>query len=181
MKDKLKQLIERTILSWEEDNIYAISLYVNDDEDNPCKPTVILGYNTEEEYKDNLQYTDELEARWNYAFWVQNEELFFGIDDTAEDVKRWVLDNGFKYYECTKKIPKKKYESLENITIAFVNMLVEIVKEIHASDLLKNKFGKELPILIHELEYYDVIAEQNIEANGIELVKEFVKFCTQDY
>lgn len=28
-------------------------------------------------------------------------------------------------------------------------------------------------ILIHELEYYDQIAEQNIEANGEDLVKDF--------
>ena len=30
---------------------------------------------------------------------------------------------------------------------------------------------KELPILIHELEYYDQIADQNIEANGDDLVR----------
>lgn len=39
------------------------------------------------------------------------------------------------------------------------------------------KYGKELPILIHELEYYQEIAEQNAEANGNQLVEEFVNFC----
>ena len=36
---------------------------------------------------------------------------------------------------------------------------------------------KELPILIHELEYYDEIAEQNIEANGEDLVSDFTNWC----
>ena len=42
--------------------------------------------------------------------------------------------------------------------------------------MLTKKLGKELPILIHELEYYDEIAEQNIEANGEKLVKDFSKW-----
>lgn len=32
-------------------------------------------------------------------------------------------------------------------------------------------------MLIHELEYYDVIGQQNIRANGMELVQAFVEFC----
>ena len=51
--------------------------------------------------------------------------------------------------------------------------MIDIVKEIHNEKILTAKFGKELPILIHELEYYDQIAEQNIEANSEELVKDF--------
>lgn len=58
-------------------------------------------------------------------------------------------------------------------------MLIDIVRDIHASGLLQDKFGKEIPILIHELEYYDEIVEQNIRANGEELVREFAEFCVQ--
>ncbi len=36
----------------------------------------------------------------------------------------------------------------------------------HASGLLKDKFGREIPILIHEPEYYGKIARQNIERDG---------------
>ena len=56
-------------------------------------------------------------------------------------------------------------------------MLIEIVQEIHADRILSRKYGKELPILIHELEYYDEIVQQNIQANGTELVKKFVEWC----
>ena len=63
------------------------------------------------------------------------------------------------------------------VTNAFVKVLVDIVKELHQSGFIKEKFGKEIPVIIHELEYYEEIANQNIEANGYELVEEFVNFC----
>ena len=59
--------------------------------------------------------------------------------------------------------------------------MIEIVQEIHESGILTDKFGKEIPILIHELEYYEEIADQNIEANGDCLDEEFVKWCTLGY
>ena len=180
MKEKLKKLIEQSILSWTDVDIYVISLLVYDDHDNPCKPTVTLGYNTEQWYRDSIPEADDAqEARWNYAFWIQNEELCYGIDDTASDVKRWVLANGFPYNENDDELEEEEYDRLVGtITKAFVRVLIEIVQQLHTSGIIKNKFGKEIPVLIHELEYYDEIAEQNIEANGEELVKDFVDVCT---
>ena len=96
IKAFMSVLIEDTIASWDEPDIYAISLFMYDDEDNPCKPTVVLGYNTEAEYKRNVRFADSPhEARWNYVFWLQNNELSFGTDDTAKnskavDYKQWL-------------------------------------------------------------------------------------------
>ena len=56
-------------------------------------------------------------------------------------------------------------------------MLIQIVKELHEEKVLTKKFGHELPILIHELEYYEEIAIQNKKANGKYLPKEFIDFC----
>ena len=168
MKEKLLVLIEQAISSWKEEDIYAISLYVCNEEDDPYQPTVTLGYNTEKQIGESLQdASDEQEARWNYAFWIQNQELCWGRDDSAEEVKTWLFRQNLR----------DKDE--DEVTAAFVEMLINIVKDIHASGLLQQKFGKELPILIHELEYYDEIARQNILANGEELVREFTAFCTQ--
>ena len=71
-------------------------------------------------------------------------------------------------------------ESLyEGITEAFLEVLIEVVKELHESGFIKEQFGKEIPVLIHELEYYEEIAEQNLKANPAETVEEFVKFCNE--
>lgn len=179
MKDILKELIISNIEAWTDGDIYAISLFVYDENDNPCKPTVTLGYNTETQVKNEIANAwDEQEARWNYAFWLQNDFLCFGAGETAEAVKQWIDNNHFPYYEDDDEAWNNEdvYDKVEVITKAFVKELICVVKEIHQSGLLTQKYGKEIPILIHELEYYDEIAEQNIEANG-KLVEEFVNFC----
>ena len=165
MKKKILHLIEQKISQWQEEDIYAISLYVYDEEDDPCRPMVVLGYNTERQVqKSTPEASDEQEARWNYAFWLQNEEMCWGQGDTAEDVKEWITEQDL-------------WDSEDEIAPKFIELLVAIVQEIHASGLLKDKFGREIPILIHELEYYEKIARQNIEANGEALDRDFVSFC----
>ena len=167
LKEKLQQLIKQKISEWQEEDIYAISLYVNDENDDPRRPVAVLGYNTESQVQESLpKASDGQEARWNYAFWLQNEELCLGRGDTAKDVRDWIRGQAL-------------WEQEDEITVAFVRLLVMVVKNIQASGFLKDKFGKELPFLIHELEYYDIIATQNIEANGESLVRDFVLFCLQ--
>lgn len=180
MKEQLKRLIISNIEKWTDTDIYAISLFVYDDCDNPCKPTVILGYNTENQIEIEMKRnSDEEEVRWNYAFWIQNNFLCFGTDDSADIVKNWINENNLPYYDDDDSAwsNNETYEETEKITEAFVNELISIVKEIHEQGILAQKFGKEIPIIIHELEYYDEIAEQNVKANGGELVMDFVKFC----
>lgn len=180
MKDQLKGLIISSIEKWTDTDIYAISLYVYDDCDNPCKPTVTLGYNMEKQIEKVLKRASgEVEARWNYAFWLQNDFFCFGIGETADIVKNWINENHLPYYDDDDPAwdNEDAEDETEKITQAFVNELICIVKEIHEQKILTQKFGKEIPIIIHELEYYDEIAEQNIKANGKELVEDFVNFC----
>lgn len=180
MKDYLKELIITNIEKWTDSDIYALSLFVYDICDNPCKPTVTLGYNTNTQVAEMLkQASCEKEARWNYAFWIQNNFFCFGNNDTSEVVKNWLAENRFPYYDDDDSAwnTDEAYEETEKITKAFISVLVSTVKEIHEQKILTTKYGKELPIIIHELEYYDEIAEQNIEANGNKLVEGFIDFC----
>lgn len=181
MKAVLTDKIKECIQGWDKSGIYAVSLFVYDNDDNPCEPTVTLGYNTEECFRTSLEYaSDEQEAKWNYAFWLQNEEMVFGVDETQPLVREWLEQSGFTYYSYDEMFKNEPDEaSYEGITYAFVQVLVDTVKELHASDFVKEQFGREIPLLIHELEYYDQIAEQNIEANGAELVKDFARFCKE--
>ena len=91
IKEQIKKMIIDSIENWTDEDIYAVSLYVYDYNDNPCKPTVTLGYNTESQVKSEKKNAyDEDEARWNYAFWIQNQEFIFGENETANTVKEWV-------------------------------------------------------------------------------------------
>lgn len=180
MKEILKKLIISNIEKWTDKDIYAISLFVYDENDNPCKPTVTLGYNTEMQVKEETpNASGEQEARWNYAFWLQNEFFCFGIDETAKDVKNWLENNQLPYYDDDDAVwdDYETYDNMAVITKMFIEELIDVVKGIHQSGFLTKKFGKELPIIIHELEYYDEIAKQNIAANGENLSADFVDFC----
>lgn len=183
MKDYMMSEIKKCITSWDKTDIYAISLYVHDREDNPCQPTVVLGYNTNEQYKEQIaNASSELEAKWNYAFWLQNSEMYFGIGETQYIVRKWLSENGFTYISTEKMFSKNSkvdFVALEKITDAFVNVLIDVVKELHESEFIVKEFGAEIPVLIHELEYYDQIARQNLKANPVNVVEEFVQFCNE--
>ena len=106
-------------------------------------------------------------------------QLCFGTGETAQDVKDWLTNNQLPHYEDDEISwnDDATYDKVKIVTKLFVAELIEIVKEIHQSGVLTEKFKKELPIIIHELEYYDEIAEQNIEANGRILLADFIDFC----
>ncbi len=164
IKEKIQGLMAQKISEWQEDDIYAISLYVFNEEDDPCRPVAVFGYNTERQVQKSItEAADEQEARWNYAFWLQNHEMCLGRDETAEDIRKWITE--------------LEWEGEDAIKFKFVNLLVAVVQGIHASGLLKEKFGREILVLIHELEYHEKISQQNIEANGEALDRDFVSFC----
>ena len=169
MKEKLQALIEKKILEWQGEGIYetiyALSLYVYNEEDDPGRPVAVLGYNTGEQAERSASLaSDQQEARWNYAFWLQNEELCWGRGDTAGEVRRWIAGLGTEAGE-------------EEIAGAFRELLIQVVKDLHATGLLKNHARTELPILIHGLEYDRETARQNLEANGETLDRDFLAFC----
>ena len=153
-----------------------------DKEDNPCEQTVTLGYNTESHYSSAISVASSpLEARWNYVFWLQSQELVFGDNETSELVKRWILALDLPYYLLYEipnaVLPDTVYdEAFEKITREFLRVLIAVVKELHATGFVESTFSKPLPLIIHELEYYDEIVEQNIEANGRPLVQGLIDF-----
>src|SRR2546430_2657650 len=74
----------------ERPDIYVVSLFVYDEDDDPRRPTVTVGYNTDSDVARSADpadafFTDEHEARWNYAFWRQNQLAL--ICDTEADAE----------------------------------------------------------------------------------------------
>ena len=184
-KNKMKELSKHIEENWlnslklidvnTEEEIYAFSFFVYDDEDDPRRPTVTIGYNTNSNFQNQInRASNEAEAKWNYAFWLQNSILEIGHEEDESGkllVSNWISELGLNY---TDQEGEEDYDSCEKkgeqITEQFTKLLTEIVKNSHISGLT------EKPIIIHELEYYDKIKIQNIEANGLERVKEFTKW-----
>jgi hypothetical protein len=62
------------------------------------------------------------------------------------------------------------------MTREFVQMTVEVVQGLHRTGEVARLFGRPVPLLIHKLEYYDQIAQQNESANPRGLVDDFSRW-----
>lgn len=162
------------------DGIYVVSLFVYDEQDDPRLPTVTVGFNTESDVAASGDFSsDDEEARWSYAFYRQNQLAL--ICDSTHDPsgaalrEAWAKANGY-WYELGENEKGSFNERGTPLTHAFVGILVDVVRRFHEGDIVRN-FGKPIPVLIHELEYYVEIADQNLAANPAGLVDDFARFC----
>jgi hypothetical protein len=172
----------------ERPEIYVVSLFVYDEDDDPRRPTVTVGFNTESDVARSSDpseawSTDAHEARWNYAFWRQNQLAL--VCDTAADPtgaelrEAWARESEL-WYDLADGEDGVFDERGEPLTKAFVGLLVDVVRRLQAGEVARI-FDRPLPVLIHELEYYDEIATQNLAANPAGVVPDdFVRFCSGD-
>lgn len=167
----------RQITPEQASDIYVVSLFVYDEEDNPAYPTVTVGFNTETQVRaETPSAWDEAEARWNYAFWLQNDLGILG--EAPRDAQGAALRNAW-----VQEIEPAAAALMDEdgpfpdddlvVTDEFVEILVRTVQSLHADGVVEEIFGRPIPVLIHELEYYDEIVEQNRRANPDGLVEDF--------
>lgn len=182
-------------------DLYVISLWLEDQEDDPRRPVVRVGYNTERkvvastpsattprkpEPSDAFTFdfratdiaSDAAEARWNFAFWLQNC-LVPIFDETADAdgqrlLERWAKEAGLWYSDEDEAHDLNAAVARgQRLTNTLVNVLVDVVRDLHRGGELARSLGRPVPVLIHELEYYEEIARQNEAANPPELVWDF--------
>lgn len=171
----------RAIPTVEAPGIYAVSFFVYDDGDDPRRPTLTVGYNTETQVRTCLaRASDESEARWNYAFWLQNKLAIVGREKRdpagAELRERWIREAGL-WFEIEGS-PFRAAETTKGkaITSTFVGWCVALGRELHDSGVIMSVFGRTIPIIVHELEYYEAIAVQTAAANPPGLTEDFAEF-----
>ncbi len=171
-----------SIPTTERGDIYAVSLLVYDEEDDPRKPTVTVGFNTEDDVRNARELaSDADEARWNYAFWQQNELAIIcesNEDPTGAQLReRWARDSGL-WYDLAQGEHASFNARGEPLTTGFIQLLIEVVQRLHRDAEIERIFGRSIPVLIHELEYYEEIASQNLLANPSGVVPEgFLNWC----
>lgn len=86
----------------------------------------------------------------------------------------WVRDLPFYYTdEESEEDEEKTSEAGWQIWDQFQNNIVVVAQQLHANGVIKEKFGKEIPIIIHELEYYDLPLNLTKQGNPEGLVNEF--------
>ncbi len=158
----------RELRKWKDSDVYAISFFIDFDIDEQSQILLHFGYNTESQYKKELcNDIDNETIRWNYNFWLQNETFCFGEDGhTNRIITEWIKQQKIRDFEAVEM---------------FVDNVVYAVNEIHKSRVITEHFGKEIPIIIHTRNYYEDIANINLQANGDFLDKAFVEYCYRDF
>lgn len=178
LENALYDKVKDEMLKWNEEDIYAISFFVNSNEAyeyNGFENVTMweISYNTE----DDCDGVDELdEERWNYAFWRQDTETIIdvfepnkytdalfewyaqqGITNVGEENEDEMYDENYSYIG---KGPAGHYELLQ--------LASSIARRLHEDGTIKEHFGKDIPIIVHGLEYawYDIEATKKANPQG---------------
>lgn len=182
-QNHLRTLAERAISSVpaaEAEDIYVISFFIDNERDDPRQPTLTIGYNTEAQFRRTIaDASDEAEARWNYAFWLQNELTVIGDltrdPDGAAARHQWISELGLWYDEPTR--PEDWITTVGPtaalIEASFNQACVQLARDLHNDGVIKSAIGKPVPVVLHELEYYEGIARRTEAANPPGLPDDF--------
>jgi hypothetical protein len=151
-------------------DVYAISFLIGHEANDPRKPVITIGYNTESQVKRVLEHAAEChagpaEARWNYAWWLQNDLAAIG-DSTrdpegAAHITQWINST-----------PEFR-ENPERITSRLVRNFVRFAHSLQEVGLIERAIGHQAPVLIHELDYSEQTARQTEAANPPGLADDF--------
>jgi hypothetical protein len=178
-------------------DVYVVSLYVEDRTNrDPRSPQVEIGFNTEVRAAQTTPASgqapgwpiasDAAEARWNFAFWLQNDLAHLGHSDRDPEgfvlAQEWVRglglwysdeDEEFGYAHEASPEAKVVVDKMDTIDARWIDLLADVVRGLHQDGLIVRVFGRPIPVLIHELEYYDEIADRARSANPSDLVDDF--------
>lgn len=182
-QDHLRTLAEQAISSIpidEAEDIYVISFFIDNERDDPLQPTLTIGYNTEAQFRHTIaNASDEAEARWNYAFWLQNELTVIGDltrdPDGATARHQWISELGLWYDEQARgeDWTTTVGPMAAKIEAKFNQACVHLARDLHNDGVIKSVIGKPVPVILHELEYYEGIARRTEAANPPGLADDF--------
>ncbi len=186
--EKLKSAIQGIANDEDVKDVYALSFWFYCDDDDERFPKITLGYNTLSNFKEEAYNADSKEeAKWNFAYWLQNEvETIGGEND--ELLSNWFAKTPYFYTEEENERAMEEDEDLyekilkkgEKFRKEFINETISIAKQLFDNKVIEKTFGKDIPIIIHELEYYDEPIRWTKKANAAKLIKEFLQFCDND-
>jgi len=166
-------------------DVYALSFFIYDLDDDPRHPILQLGYNTLTHLKERTPSASGAEeAKWNYAFWLQNELTFIGEPGTegGQLLEELLKARGLWYSDDDEEADFDRCMRVgSDVTAYFVDACVRIARALHENGVIEQRLSRPIPIVVHGLEYYDRIAVQTRSANPPGLAQEFENWIADMY
>jgi hypothetical protein len=196
-EDHIYERIAKAIRSIPEEaasDIYALSFYVFAEDDDPRRMVLDFSYNTHERCRSCTPErgtkvpgwpiaSDADEAKWNYAFWLQNSILAIGASEPTADEEAielrtvWLKDQGLYFTDEEEEADFDRIVELEGETFReFAEICIRVAQRLHSESVIRSKFGHDVPVIIHDLEYVDEVAVWTRRANPHGLTQDFEKW-----
>ena len=131
----------REIESWDGStcaDIYAISFFIYDNEDDPRQPQIHLSYNTLSYWKKSCKRgRDRREVKWNYAFWPMDFKAIIPGDgwerlNIAPETEGLALRSAWLVSEGFEGSHDELYgDHTPAMTLAFVAICVRVARRLH--------------------------------------------------
>ena len=166
LEQVLYEKVKGIMSTWDEEDIYAVSFFVEANEmlsfreyDNVSQ--FCISYNTETDCEGAGIHSEE---RWNYAFWRQDECPIIEADDNCPEMQLlfdWYREQGIENIG-------EETDDWENGPVGYqelVSLTTKVARRLQDEGFLKEKFGRPIPIIIHDLEYCPCTLEATEYAN----------------
>ena len=158
---KIRPMME----SWKDPQIYAVSFFVYSNEcyedgDFYNVPIFEISYNTESDCGLSGPHS---ERRWNYAFWRQDTTSV--IDPEHPDRVTDLLFDWFREQGIEDPGAEEPRADGPEGFLALVELAGKVARRFQDEGLLRQKFGRPIPILVHDLEYAGCTLEATEYAN----------------
>lgn len=174
------------ILDADRKDIYALPFWYFNDDDDVRYPKIVIGYNTNGHYEASVRSASSRdEAKWNFAFWLQNELVEIGgLEDPLLDA--WFKESPYHYSDEQNEEAGEDDELFNELLEGggqfddeFIEEIISMTQRLFREGVIRQVFGKDIPVLIHELEYYDAPVNWTLKANPKGLVDEFVEWVDE--
>lgn len=176
--------------------IYVVSLYIDFD-DGPHHMKVWVYYNTRSHLKEVVgQGERPEEAKWNFALWEQDYITAIGLtaeecEDLADEESRLLLAEWLREQELYRSDqeleamfaatdPEAYDEWDERVRERLLNLVVGVARQLQQTGVVLAKFGRSIPLLVHEWDYSSWTLEATRSANPEGLASEFEAWLLGD-
>ncbi|MFW5418062.1 hypothetical protein J0910_15730 [Nocardiopsis sp. CNT-189] len=168
--------------------IYLVGMRLDSTEQDPRRPYLALGYNTESHYRYEMEHRsspDPLEVRWLYAHWMLDveREAFIGHHEADPEGTALLVREaealGVRYgghgEEADGGIDAGE-DAEERLTSRFDDLCVDLARHLHESGSLERILGRPVPIVLYDMFRGDTETALTKAANPPELLTGFLSF-----